>query len=315
MFYSLLDKNRYLKLIRRFLSHSFLLNKILDLLEFRRYIDNLKDLLLILLKIKQRTDIFFKCGFKFSNFTIERWKYLKYYITSLKKGVALFNEGNDIFAKIGNLKIKLFDEVNGIYQIKEIFINRIYDKFEYKNKVVIDIGGFIGVSALYFLSKGASKVYIYEINDEFFKILKENIKINNLSEKVTSINKGVSNTYKEGFLNVTKIKGSSGCFQEVSEKMEILYKKKIDLIPIEVVLNEPIDILKIDCEGCEYDILEDFIHNNYREKINIGMVLEAHYIDKYKNPKYVKSLLKEIGFEEIIVSEKSKYWELIWAKE
>ena len=50
---------------------------------------------------------------------------------------------------------------------------RYYWPINYKNKVVVDYGAEIGSSAIYFLSKGASKVYCYEIDKS--KIKKFNV--------------------------------------------------------------------------------------------------------------------------------------------
>ena len=51
--------------------------------------------------------------------------------------------------------------------------SRYYSSINYKNKIVVDWGADIGSSAIYFLSKGASKVYCYEIDKN--KIKKFNV--------------------------------------------------------------------------------------------------------------------------------------------
>lgn len=51
--------------------------------------------------------------------------------------------------------------------------SRYYSSINYRNKTVVDWGADIGSSAIYFLSKGASKVYCYEVDKS--KIKKFNI--------------------------------------------------------------------------------------------------------------------------------------------
>ena len=65
------------------------------------------------------------------------------------------------------------------------------------------------------------------------------------------------------------------------------------------IIKGTIDILKIDCEGCEYKILENILQNNFFEKINEGIIIETHNIDSKRNSDYARSLIKKIGFKNI----------------
>ncbi len=60
--------------------------------------------------------------------------------------------------KIKNFKIFIPNIFEGIELIYEVFINQDYNKFDFKDKIIIDIGGFIGSTALFFIIKGAKKV-------------------------------------------------------------------------------------------------------------------------------------------------------------
>ena len=53
---------------------------------------------------------------------------------------------------------------------------RYYWLINYKNKVVVDYGADIGSSAIYFLSKGATKVFCYEIEKNAIKKYNEIVK-------------------------------------------------------------------------------------------------------------------------------------------
>ena len=296
-----LKKNKITKRIfKLILNKSDLLNKIYYLINQRKNIHNWINLLFLLLNKKNKINLTFKCGFEFQDFEFKNWKYLVYYLNAINWGITIKNDDDKIFAYFGQLKIQLMDKINGIYQVNEIFMTESYRNFDYKNKVVFDIGGFIGISALYFALNGAKKVYVYEVNKEAYNILINNISNNNFKSIIDAFNIGVSDDYKEKILNITKIKGSSGFFSEFSEPMNIQEKRIIKLVPFKTVLKEDVDILKIDCEGCEFEILNSILTNRFIEKIEEGIILEAHYLDEKRNPDYAIQILNQIGFREIV---------------
>ena len=64
-----------------------------------------------------------------------------------------------------------------------------------KGKIVLDIGGYIGDTAVYFSKLGASMVYVYEPHPVLYQILTKNIELNNLKNiKTKKPNvKGITN--------------------------------------------------------------------------------------------------------------------------
>lgn len=295
-----------------FFKKSSFFKRLYSIIDFRHYIINWTDLIFISLNFKKKSNIIFKNGFIFRNFRKKNWRYLHFYLIVFKNKIKVENVGDKIIAKVNSFNLKLLDSINGIYQIKEVFVQNSYDKFDYTNKVIIDIGGYIGDTALYFISKGAKKVQVYEVNEEVYKILLENIKLNHLEDKVIAFNKGVSNDYNKKILNITEIKGSSGFYENYSKLMNIIDRKEIELIPVKDVLKEQIDILKIDCEGCEYEILENILENNLIDKINEGIILESHYLDDKRNSVYIKALLGKLGFKKIFYEKKNRFTGLIY---
>ncbi len=71
-----------------------------------------------------------------------------------------------------------------------VFRKRIYKDLEIQGKKVIDLGGYIGDSAIYFASRGASKVYSIEAYPKLANLIKENAKLNRL--KIEVINAAIS---------------------------------------------------------------------------------------------------------------------------
>lgn len=280
--------------------------------------NNKIDLFLIFINKKKNPKIYLKNGFIFKNCIQNHWLNLAKYVKILENNFIIKHINNGFIAKIDNLKIFYPHVIGGIKLIDEIFINNCYGKFDYNNKIVIDIGGFIGDSALYFVLKGAKKVYVYEINKDIYEILKENIRINHLENKIITFNKGIGRELKKQTLCFHERRACSGSYiDKYFSDADIVGKRIVDLIPFKDILTEPIDILKIDCEGCEYGVLENILENNLSDKIKEGIILETHNLDEKRNSKYAISLLKKIGFKKIYsdleVKSKSNILELIHA--
>jgi hypothetical protein len=84
--------------------------------------------------------------------------------------------------------------------ILEIFITRVYEKLNVCGRFVVDVGAYVGDSAIYFTLKGASKVIAIEPHPGAYEEMLENIRLNNMGDKIIPINAGLAS--KPGFINV-----------------------------------------------------------------------------------------------------------------
>lgn len=159
---------------------------------------------------------------------------------------------------------KIFFEGWWLGDIASSFIGETYQKLPIKNKTVIDIGANIGDTAISFIHFGAKRIIGLEpfpINYEFFKL---NVLKNNLKEQIEIIQGGCSSKSSEIFVDPN--------LSGLSYKME---KKdggeKINEFSLEELIqkNNIVDgVIKMNCEGCEYDtilntsdeILQKFSH-------------------------------------------------------
>lgn len=141
---------------------------------------------------------------------------------------------------------------------KEIFIDRIYEKYFEVNKgdCVMDIGASVGPFTYSILDKEPKHVFCFEPSNVLFQALVQNT----LRGPVTCINKGVSS-----------VNGTSDDLilfsSNLNQKTYTITFKKI----IEDYNILKIDFLKTDCEGGEYDIFNDenydFIRNNVKKMV------------------------------------------------
>jgi len=163
---------------------------------------------------------------------------------------SLLDDGNGLEITFKNKQIKLYGWEP--WCLSEIFFNEDYSKLNVNNKTVIDIGGFIGDSAIYFISKGAKKCITLEPYPSNFKILLKNIEKNNLTDKIIPINGFCSNDSKFDYFDEHYV-GSSRSTSKSNSGQKI---KSFSLLNMHDKYDISDACLKIDCEGCEYEILD-----------------------------------------------------------
>ena len=178
----------------------------------------------------------------------------------------LDNHKYDDFCKFINQltsKSKIID-AQGVKFVNNKAITVVFESFggDYpwelcpvKNRTVIDIGANIGDSALLFVKKGAKEVHAFEPVPPIFNIAQENLKLNpQLAKNVYLYNKAVSckNGKKEIYFKDLVTSGMSSEYLKEGNSYEI---ESIKLDEFMDKNNIEYDILKMDCEGCEYEII------------------------------------------------------------
>lgn len=153
-------------------------------------------------------------------------------------------------------------------------------------KTVVDIGANIGDSSIFFALKGASRIIAIEPAYVNYLILKENISLNDLDSTIVPVNKGVS--AENGIIKLSP--HSSGAMFKTL-KNEPPDGIDVQLISMKEVINDynP-QIIKIDCEGCEYNIFDN-ISIDYLQKIEI-ILGEYHHKGFYA----INEKLQSAGF-------------------
>ncbi len=170
-----------------------------------------------------------------------------------------------------------------------------WDFLNVQNKSVLDIGAFVGDSPIYFILKGAKKVYAIEPHPKAYVEMLENTVLNKIISKIIPIEMGIN--YEKDYVYIPKeeinIEGSlfragvpldrSVPFNPKSKGIKVPAGKLSDIID---KYNIDVQILKMDCEGCEYDaILKDydtikefdeigFEYHAYNTKIPVSKLLE-----------------------------------------
>jgi FkbM family methyltransferase len=114
-------------------------------------------------------------------------------------------------------------------------------------KIVLDVGGFQGESAVLFSKLGAKKVIIYEPVSLHLKYIKENVSLNNVNAEIHV--EGIGDKDSAVVVKCVGINAGFGLFEG---QMEVNIKVRN---VIEVIEKSRADIAKIDCEGAEKCLL------------------------------------------------------------
>ncbi|MEM1903584.1 MAG: FkbM family methyltransferase [Pyrobaculum sp.] len=119
------------------------------------------------------------------------------------------------------------------------------------NRVVVDVGAGIGDSTLFFVSRGARRVYAFEPVERHFRYLVDNIARNDAVDRVVAFNYGL--WVEDGVLKVKY--GSLATGLTVGDEVELKVRRLGDVLREIAEAEGGIDLVKMDCEGCEYALL------------------------------------------------------------
>lgn len=225
----------------------------------------------------------------------------------------MINEDNMICYKTQNEEIAVttYDE---LVNIREIYGDYSYSFYNGTNEAVaMDIGANIGGASVWLSNiDNISKVYSYEPFSNTCDICNYNINKNvNAKRKVQIVQAGIGIKEEVKKINYNpKMSCGLSVIDEVNKKKFKIYDEwglinqeetrleKIKILDISDELNKILKenpnkeiVLKMDCEGSEYELFEKLDKDNLFKKINIIM-LEWHY----KGPDDLEKILKKNDF-------------------
>jgi FkbM family methyltransferase len=184
--------------------------------------------------------------------------------------------------------------------VGEMYLDRCYVNMfaQLPDKpVVVDIGGYIGDFSLYAAHELGARVVVYEPTPDNYALLKENVALNSLENRITCHNAGVGGVDGKLTLNVTRDDGavhvSGFLYGNATEQLSVP-AVSMNTICEENALTH-IDLLKIDCEGGEYDIICSMTARLFEHIDRI--VFEYHPIPGYREKlETVKKHLAAAGY-------------------
>ena len=196
-----------------------------------------------------------------------------------------------VFETRSGLKIKIRVNSTDLMAFTHVWMIQEYsdDNFSINNDdVIIDVGAHIGLFALFasqFCKNG--KIFCYEPIKENYKILIENIEMNQI-QNIFPNNLAVTKETSRVKIFLNDDQSGHSMFIQNKNFVEVDSKSLSDIF-IDNGIKE-CDFLKLDCEGAEYEIIES-LSSDLFTKIN-KTVIEYHMVDT--KPELLEQLINKL---------------------
>jgi FkbM family methyltransferase len=212
-----------------------------------------------------------------------------FYLFDIKKQfpeLVLEQHKEGVLARFNGLQLYL-ESPEEFFILKEVFIEKDYNLLSNESFVVFDIGMNIGLSSLFFgLQKNVVKIYSFEPVVTTYEQAVYNLELNPAySAKMEAFNFGLGGSSRvEKVLYNSQAKGNCGIRRELSlvidqndaSEIEIHIKNVSEVLP-DLFAQHPHQqkILKIDCEGAEYEILQTMSDAHLLADVDV-LLIEWH---------------------------------------
>jgi FkbM family methyltransferase len=209
------------------------------------------------------------------------------------------NPGKIRIHKLLGKTISFYSPTELLHGLKEIFVDEIYKQELPTKPYIIDCGANIGLSVIYLKNLYPdATILAFEPDERNFELLKNNIGKFGFKEVETRreavwIENTILQFANEGSMSSRIERNTSG-----------------NTIPIEAVrlkdyINKPVDFLKLDIEGAEYEVMKDI--SDHLHFVN-HLFLEYHgTFEQNAELSYLFALLVEKGFKYYIKEATSVY--------
>lgn len=197
-----------------------------------------------------------------------------------------------IFVFRNNFKAKIRAGTTDFYVLTNVWLLEEYDNKKLqigKDDTVIDIGAHIGLFTIYvsqFCTNG--RIYCYEPIKENYDLLACNIELNNI-KNATIFQNAVTDKSSLARIFLNQDAAAHSAFTKSSEYVDIMSVSLKDIIDSNKI--EKCDLLKLDCEGSEYIILNSLPESYFGHIKKI--VMEYHMADK--KPDLLQNLIKKLN--------------------
>jgi len=203
----------------------------------------------------------------------------------------LINDKFVIFKTKTGLRIKIRVRSTDLMALTNVWMINEYDIEDFEinvNDTVIDIGAHIGLFSLLVSQRcKTGKILSFEPVRENFDLLVSNLKLNHI-ENVLPFNMAVSKNLDKLNLFLNDDQSAHSIFPKSSESISV------ESTSLQKIFEEnkisSCKLLKLDCEGAEYEII-DSLPSEYLNKIQ-NIVMEYHSADT--KPELVKNLIQKI---------------------
>ena len=174
--------------------------------------------------------------------------------------------------------------------------------------IVIDIGANVGMISIYLAKKYPFlKIYAFEPVKQNYENLLKNIEINNINEGIITA-ENVAITKDRRNMNIITPLNNTGGSSFVIERDLNAINSNINLNVKSITFDDIFEkynidkckLLKIDCEGAEYEILYNASENNLRKCNNMRAEFHGNELEQIKLYEYCHKYIKNIEYQKSI---------------
>jgi FkbM family methyltransferase len=214
---------------------------------------------------------------------------------SIEEQIITFSFGGRALTARANYRTALYDMIAEVvdydcYQLKKLEWEPGRDHF------IVDIGDNVGVTALVLAQIPGARVTCYEPDPENCALLRDNIERNalrNVSVREAAV------AGRNGKLQFQLHAESTGGSLAASSAASGAHTLTVDAVTLDRVLEESatgeIDLLKCDCEGGEYELLDGLTPELARRIRNL--TIEVHDLDRSRNIEWISQKLSGLGYQ------------------
>lgn len=201
----------------------------------------------------------------------------------------------------GGLKLFLRSKTSDFSVFNDLWLGGVYDAPEipWKNlRNVIDIGGHIGIFALYVAAQSKNaNVISYEPEPSNIDAFHKSIEASGLTDRVIVEPQGVAG--EEGQLQMHVMPGrgeQNSIFRQTENSQPISVHVTTLAKAFEKHNIAHCDLLKVNCEGAEYDMFYGLSDEYFKRIDRIVMNYHLFSLDPKHRPDVLKSFLESKGF-------------------
>jgi FkbM family methyltransferase len=218
---------------------------------------------------------------------VKNWvQFLKAYSDGYK-GEIEFRDGFKLFV----------DDASDISSVSTSFFRKDYGTMDSSWKTIVDIGAHKGFFTTYAAKNCPhAQIFSYEPIPSSFAVLAKNVHANNLEDLVAIFNMGVAGTAGDKEINISSSSTDNSFYTEIGSimtgKLTISCTTLTDILSNNNIAE--IALLKLDCEGAEFEILMSSSKETLQRVKEMRM--EYHNINDQKNIAVLTEFLENSGF-------------------
>lgn len=214
---------------------------------------------------------------------------------SIEEQLLTFSSGGRAFTASATYRTALYDMIAEVvdydcYQLKKLDWEPNRDHF------IVDIGANVGVTALMLAQIPGARVACYEPDPENCALLRGNIERNGLRN--VSVHQAAVAGRNGRLQFQTHTESTGGFLAPNGSTGSGEHTLTVEAVALDRILEESttgeIDLVKCDCEGGEYDIL-DQLRPELAERIR-RFSIEVHDLDRTRNLQTLSSKLETLGY-------------------